>query len=273
MKNRSIFAIILILILSAPFVGQAQEAEEPELICESFTDSPADVRVSYYMGEGAAFFASSQLGAAVHSFSCVVEQIDTGYVPGFLSRAIVYTEQRNYDLAIEDYTSAIGLDSGLIPAFNNRGIVQVAKAEYDLALEDFNRVLELDGSNILGLTNRAVVYALQGEYELAIADLEQAIDLSDIESVVEELSDPERPADAPFPEFDRDHAQAYALLGIIYSQHALENYRKYLLLTGSRGDFRIQSAAGALESRFTFELRLEDGTWLLAADFVPGEEL
>ncbi len=271
MKNRSIFAIILILILSAPLVVQAQE-EEPELICESFTGSPADVRVSYYMGEGAAFFASSQLAAAVHSFSCVVEQIDTSYIPGFLSRAIVYTEQRNYDLAIEDYTSAIGLDSGLIPAFNNRGIVQVAKAEYDLALEDFNRVLELDGGNILGLTNRAVVYALQGEYELAIADLEQAIELSNIESVVEELSDLERPADAPFPEYDRDHSQAYALLGIIYSQHALENYRKYLLLTGSGGDFRIQSAAGALESRFTFELRLDDGTWLLSADFIPGSE-
>jgi tetratricopeptide (TPR) repeat protein len=203
----------------------------------------------------------------------VVDQIDPSYIPGWLSRAIVFAEQRNYDLAIEDYTSAIELDSGLLPAFNNRGIVYTAQARYDEALADFNRVLELDGSSILGLTNRAVVYALQGEFELAIADLELAIAESDIESVITELNDPNRASDAPRPEYDPDDAQAYALLGIIYSGRALDNYRNYLLLTGSSGDFRIQSAAGALESRFTFELRLDDGTWLLAADFAPGESL
>jgi tetratricopeptide (TPR) repeat protein len=272
MKSRTIFVILLILILSTSFVAQAQE-EEPELVCESFTDSPADVRVSYYMGEGAAYFTSSQLGQAAYSFSCVVDQIDPSYIPGWLSRAIVFAEQRNYDLAIEDYTSAIELDSGLLPAFNNRGIVYTAQARYDEALADFNRVLELDGSSILGLTNRAVVYALQGEFELAIADLELAIAESDIESVITELNDPNRASDAPRPEYDPDDAQAYALLGIIYSGRALDNYRNYLLLTGSSGDFRIQSAAGALESRFTFELRLDDGTWLLAADFAPGESL
>lgn len=272
MNNRTIFAIILLLLVCAPLTAMAQE-EEPELICESLPDSAADLRVSYYMGEGAAYFASSNLGQAEHSFSCVVEQIDPGYLPGWLSRAIVYTEQRNYDLAIEDYTSAIEIDSGLLPAFNNRGIVYTAQAKYDEALADFNHVLDIDGSSILGLTNRAVVYALQGEYELAIADLEMAIAESDIESVVAELSDPNRAGDAPRPEYDTDDAQAYALLGIIYSGRALDNYRKYLLLTGSSGDFRVQSAAGALESRFTFELRLDDGTWLLAADFAPGEEL
>ena len=87
MNKQSVFAIILLLLLCAPLLALAQD-EEPELVCESFTGSPADVRVSYYMGEGAAFFASSQLAAAVHSFSCVVEQIDTGYIPG--SRSIPY---------------------------------------------------------------------------------------------------------------------------------------------------------------------------------------
>jgi tetratricopeptide (TPR) repeat protein len=254
-------------------VAAQEEPQEPELICEAFTDSPADERVSYYMGEGAAYFSSAQLGEATHSFSCIVEQIDTGYVPGYLSRAIVYTQRRDYDLAIEDYTAAIDLDSNLLAAYNNRGIVQAAKAEYDLALEDFNEVINLDGDSVLGYTNRAVVYALQGEYDLAIADLEQAIDLSDLEAVIADVTDPERAGDAPWPEYNPEHAQAYALLGIVYSAQALDNYRKYLLLTRSEGDFRIQSAAGALESRFTFELRLDDGTWLLAADFVPGEEL
>ena len=82
MKNRTIFAILLILLLSASFVAQAQEEEEPELICESLPDSAADLRVSYYMGEGAAYFASSNLGRAEHSFACVVEQIDPGHIPG-----------------------------------------------------------------------------------------------------------------------------------------------------------------------------------------------
>jgi tetratricopeptide (TPR) repeat protein len=266
-----LYFCILAALLTLPMLVLAQE-EEPELICEAFPDSSADIRTSYYMGEGAAFFSSGQLVRAIDSFSCVIEQINGDYIDAYTSRAIVYTARRDYEEAIEDYTRAIELDANLLAAHNNRGIVYVAIVEYENALADFNKVLDLDSSNVLALNNRGIVHAINGDYDLAIADFQQAIELSNIDNVVATLTDPNRTSDAPRPEYNLDDAQSYALLGIVYSAQALDNYNNYLLLTGSQGDARVQSAAGALESRFTFDLRLDDGTWLLTADFTVGDE-
>ena len=271
MNKRFLLFLLLAILTICALPALAQEATPPPLECTAFEDSPNEVRVSYYMGEGAAFFSSSQLSSAVTSFSCAI-QVDAAYVPAYLSRAIVYTQQRDYENALDDYGTALERDNDLLAAYNNRGIVYTALLDYDAALADFNRVLQIDGNNINGYTNRGVIYALRREYEQAIADLEQAIELSGIDEVVADLRDPERQPGEPAPEYDMQHARPYALLGIVYSAQALDQYRDYLLLTGGSGDQRIQSAAGSLESRFNFELRLDDGTWLLAADFRPGDQ-
>lgn len=272
MKKRTIllsFVIAIVLVsISAPTLAQ----QNPELECLAFPDSSRDVRVGYYMGEGAAFFASSQLIRAIDSYSCVIEQIDESYVAAYMSRGAVYSQRRDYDLAIRDFTSAIQRDSALPAAYNNRAIVYAAQQMYDEAVADFTKAIDLDTNNPATYSNRGVIYALQGQFEAAIADFDESINISGIDAIVTRLSDPDRPADAPRPEYELSAAQPYALLGIVYSAWALDNYRSYLLLTGSRGDRRIQSAAGALESRFTFDLRLDDGTWLLTANFIPESE-
>jgi hypothetical protein len=94
---------------------------------------------------------------------------------------------------------------------------------------------------------------------------------SGIESIVAELEDPDRSSDAPFPEFEREAAVTYALRGLVRSLQAVANYQDYRVLSPGGGDARIQSAAGALESRFSFELRLDDGSWLMTASFFDGE--
>jgi tetratricopeptide (TPR) repeat protein len=225
------------------------------------------------MGEGAGFLNARAYSNAIDSFACIITQLDPGYAGAYVQRAVAFSGRQDYARAVEDYTRAIELGGALTASYNNRGVVHAAMQEYDLALEDFNAALEQDANYIPAYNNRAVVATLRGDYEGAIADLEQAIAISGIEDVVTELRRPDRPANTPRPQYNPQHAQSYALLGIIYSARALDNYNKYLLLRGSGSDARIQSAAGALESRFTFELRLDDGTWLLSADFLPtGEE-
>lgn len=270
MNKRNLFLgiVLLLLLIALPALAQ----EQPELNCPAFAESADDVRLSYYMGEGAAFFAVGQLTRATTSFSCIIEQIDSSYVSAYLSRAVVYTQRRDYNLALADYNSAITFGSGSILPYNNRGIVHAALQDYESALADFNEVIERNATYAPGYINRGVIYALQGNFDEAIADLEQAIEISGINDVVDTLRAPDRPTDAPRPAYDVDDAQAYAILGIIYSARSLANYQDYLLLTGAEADQRIQSATGALQSRFNFELRLDDGTWLLTADFTPGEQ-
>lgn len=269
---------LFILMLTFVFVGLvvpvlAQETEEPELVCEAFPDSATDVRVGYYMGEGSGFVATRQYLSAIYSYSCIIQQIDASFVGAYIGRAVAYTGMRDFENAMTDYDSALERDASFTAALNNRGVVHAALLEYEEALADFNEVIGLDSNYIPAYNNRAVVNAINGEFDAAIADLEQAIELSGVDDALADLRNPDRAVDAPFPVFNPDYAQSYALLGIIYSEWAMENYENYLTLRGSQSDQRVQSAAGALQSRFTFDLRLDDGTWLLTADFTStGEE-
>jgi tetratricopeptide (TPR) repeat protein len=242
---------------------------EPPPHCPAFEDKDTDVRTSYYMGEGYGFFSSGLLNDAIFSFTCVIRVVNPDYVAAYMMRGAAYVRQQQYDRAIQDYTRASQLQPDLLSAFNNRGIVYVATLDYDRAQRDFDKVLELDGQSILGLNNRAVLYAVRGDFDNALSLLQKAIDISGIAGVYAQLTDPDRPADAKPIEYDRLDARAYALQGVVYSARALDNYNKYLYLTGGSGDARIQNAAGALQSQFTFDLRLDDGTWLLVADFSP----
>ncbi|MBK8026172.1 MAG: tetratricopeptide repeat protein [Chloroflexi bacterium] len=274
MKRQILFIVLLgfglMLVAGGLSAQQDDPAREVPLVCDKFTDSPTAERVSYYMGEGVAYFRAGELARANDSFSCIVEQIDSRYALGFASRGVVYTAQRDYVEAIEDYGSAIGTDSSLAGAYNNRGIAYAALREFDEAVSDFSRALDAQAEYNLALVNRGIVYAELGQFTDAIADLERAIENSGIDRAVADLRRPDRRGDDPLPVYDRIDAHVYAVLGIVYSEFALANYQDYLLLTDPFGDRRIQSAAGALESRANFDLRLDDISWLLAAEFIPG---
>jgi tetratricopeptide (TPR) repeat protein len=259
--------VVLVVLMLLPVVPV--QAQSDPLVCDQFVDSATNIRVAYYMGEGGGYFEAGNLSAALDRFSCITNQIDPSYVPALMSRAAVYAEYRDYEKSITDYTTAIGLNGSFAPAYNNRGIVYAAMNNYDLALADFNQVISLDSANVTAYNNRAVVYAIQGEYADAIADLQQALSISGIGDTLIYVRNPERNPEEPLPVVATRDAQSYALLGIVYERQAQAQYSAYLELMRERSDARIQSAAGALESRFNFELRLEDGTWLFVADFSP----
>jgi tetratricopeptide (TPR) repeat protein len=267
MMTKKILLLCLALMLAILPVLAQDDEEEPEYDCPSFTSASAVERTSYYMGEGAAFMRSGNYAAAINAYGCIVQQIDDSHRDAYFNRALAYTARREYEEAIEDYDAAIALDGDYLEAFNNRGVVYTAMEEYEEAMSDFDRVLSLDGDFAAGYINRGVLHANLEEYDAAIDDMEQAIEIAGLEAVLEELRDPDRPDDAEDPEFDRTIANAYALIGVIHSQRALSSYQDYLTLTGGRADSRIQSAAGALESRSNFELRFDDGTWMLVMQF------
>ncbi|MBN1565510.1 MAG: tetratricopeptide repeat protein [Anaerolineae bacterium] len=268
MKKRVIISLVVILVLVMVGPVLAQD-DDKELDCPAFANSSTENRVTYYVGEGMAYADSGQVSRAIYSYTCIVELIDPTYVPGYMARAMLYTQRHDYELAVEDFNRVIDLQPDFLAAYNNRGIVYAAQQEYELALADFDHVLGADSGYVIAYNNRAVIYAILGDYDQAIADLEQAISVSGIDAIYAEITDPDRPAGTEDPEYNPNHAQPYALLGIIYSAQALDNYEAYLRLKGSQSDARIQSAAGSLESRFTFELRLDDGTWLFTAAFSP----
>jgi len=269
------FLLIALLSLFASFPALAQDVTptpEPLPNCPAFADQSADIRTSYYMGEGIAYIASSQLSSARFSFTCVIRVTNPNYVAAYMERASVYAQQRDYDNAIKDYSKAIELDSSLVEAYNNRGVIYTVTGDYDKAIADFDHVLQANPDYIPGYNNRSVVYVIQGDFEHAIGLLQDGINRSGIATVLAQYQDPNRPADADPIEFNPLAARSYALLGIIYSAYSLNNYENYIYLYNAarrNPDQRIQSAAGTLQSQFTFDMRLDDGTWMLIASYSP----
>lgn len=267
MKTKMILLIIALGLLALPVLGQDEEAQYN---CPAFSDASTGERTSYYMGEGAAFMRSGNYAAAINAYGCIIQQIDSSSRDAYLSRGAAYVARREFNEALADYNEAIRLDSDFAPSYNNRGVVHSATEEYDSALGDFNRALDMDSNYVPAYINRGIVSAIQGEWDNAQADFEMAIDVAGLDNIVTELRDPNRDPNLARPSYDFTIARAYALLGVVHSQRALQAYDDYLLLTGNRADQRVQSAAGALQSRFQFELRFDDGAWLLLANFVEG---
>jgi tetratricopeptide (TPR) repeat protein len=284
-------ALLTLLIgFTVPFAVSAQDATatpttegdattvqptatpEPLPDCPAFPNEAEDVRTGYYMGEGLAYLQSGQTNSAIFSFTCVIRVIDTSYVPAYMMRASAYTRQRDFERAIRDYTRAIELDGSLTAAYNNRGIVYVSMGEYEEAASDFDQVIELDANNLAAYNNRSVIHALDGDYDTAISLLEATIERSGINEILTAYEDPDRPSDAEPIEFERPASDSYALLGMMYSAKSLAAFNDYIMLNRENGYFtddRVQAAASAIESRFTFEMRLDDGSWLYVADFTP----
>ncbi len=279
-KRNTLLALLAALLLIVPALVLAQEAtEEPEVEeelpdCPAFEGEPSEVRISYYMGEGTAFVRTGQLGSATFSYTCIIEVIDDSYIPAYIGRANIYTRNRDYERAIEDLTRIIELDPQSTAAYNNRGIINAlqdgGETAYVDAIADFESALDIDGEFVPALNNRAIIYIIQEDYDAAIAIFEGILANSNVDAALNIIRDPEN--ETELPDFTSNEAQAYAMLGLIRSAQALENYDDYLTATRGAADGRIQSAAGALESRFTFELRVDDGSYFIVASFDDEDE-
>jgi Tfp pilus assembly protein PilF len=276
MKRLSVlFTIVTVLLLVVPAFAQDATPTplppEPIPDCPTFETEPTDIRVGYYMGQGSAYLATSQLIEAKIAFACVVEVIEPSYIAGWMGRAETYFHLREFVRAQYDYNTALDYDPNLKEAFNNRGVVFAAQYDFARAEADFQRAVDLDGNYLVAISNLAMIRAAQGDYSGALSVLEDAVATSGIDGVIAEYADPERPDNAtPIP-FDPLAARLYALLGIISEAQARDQFNAYLYLYNESQQFpdqRIADVAGALDSRFSFDLRLDDGSWLILDDFL-----
>jgi len=88
-----------------------------------------------------------------------------------------YFDQRQYDLAIANYTKAIVLDPQYIKAYYFRGLIYNEISTYDLAIADYTKLVELKPNGAEYYLTRAYMYKSIGENALASADENSALEL------------------------------------------------------------------------------------------------
>jgi Flp pilus assembly protein TadD len=91
---------------------------------------------------------------------------------------LAWSKKGEYDNAIADFSTALGLNPKYAGAYNGRGIAWYQKGQYDKAIADYTQALQLAPANSETYNNRGVAWKLTGQYDKAIADFTQALQLN-----------------------------------------------------------------------------------------------
>jgi lipoprotein NlpI len=93
-------------------------------------------------------------------------------------RGFTYTNKRDYQRAIADYTETLRLEPRHLLSYGYRADAYYANKDYDRAIADYTAAFEIDPKLVTSLTLRGNVHADRGQFERAIADETQAIGIN-----------------------------------------------------------------------------------------------
>jgi len=88
----------------------------------------------------------------------------------FYNRGIEWSDARDHDRAISDYSEAIRLNPQDASSFYNRGNSWRAKGDGDKAIADYTDAVRLNPRHASAYNNRGLAWADRREYDRAIAD-------------------------------------------------------------------------------------------------------
>jgi tetratricopeptide (TPR) repeat protein len=96
----------------------------------------------------------------------------------YLRRGEDFSSVRDYDRAIADYNTAIGLKPDYAEAYNDRGFAYYLKGDAERAIADYTRAITLRPDYPKAYNSRGVVYMAHGyERAKAVSDFDHAIAL------------------------------------------------------------------------------------------------
>ncbi len=118
---------------------------------------------------------NNDLERAVEIYSHLIIISPNHYI--YNHRGLVYFSLSQYELALEDFTTAIGIEPRDTRVYTNRGLTYRMLKQFELALEDFQQSLELNPLWSDTFYSRALTYYDMGDLKSAIEDCDSAIAL------------------------------------------------------------------------------------------------
>jgi len=191
-------------------LAEAKDVKERKLIEAKITDEERLFQANEWFEKGFQHWLNKEYNSAIEAFTSAIA-LDPNYVYAYGNRGIAYADKGQYDRAIEDYNKVIQLDPNDAKAYNNRGVAYDKKGQHDRAIEDYNKAIALDPNYADAYGNRGIAYYHKGQHGRAIEDFNMAIQL------------------------DPNDADAYYNRGITYYHkgqydRAIENFNKAIAL-------------------------------------------
>jgi tetratricopeptide (TPR) repeat protein len=128
--------------------------------------------------KGNKHYDNKEYDEAIEAFTSAIV-VDPNYVDAYYSRGIAYYKNGQHDRAIDDYNKAIALNPNYVGAYYRCGDIYFyyMEGQYDRAIENFNKVIQLDPNDVQAYYKRGLVYYKLRNKSKAIADFQKACDL------------------------------------------------------------------------------------------------
>jgi len=95
----------------------------------------------------------------------------------WFAKGLMFNRARQYDLAIEAFTTAIELIPGDVEAYNYRGVARIYQGDYDGAIADYTAALQIKPACAEALNNRGFAWVRKGNLSRALNDFSRAIEI------------------------------------------------------------------------------------------------
>jgi tetratricopeptide (TPR) repeat protein len=156
----------------------------------ALTLRPGYARALY--NRGLAYYQKGDYGQAIKDYEAAIRiegrlqsELNTSYSDAFYKRGVDFYSKgenavdrdRDYSLAVADFTAAIRLNPNSFNSYFKRGSVYFAQQEYDEAINDYTKAIEIDPKSALAYNNRGEAYEKKNDISSASADYSQAIGL------------------------------------------------------------------------------------------------
>jgi tetratricopeptide (TPR) repeat protein len=138
---------------------------------------PSDVNEKdIYLWRGNAKFKLSDFSGAVADYTSSLNR-DPKNVDALQSRGLAYQMLGNYDEALKNYNTALGIKK-TAPLYNMRSTVLYSKEEFGQAIQDATAAIDLDRQFAKAYLNRGLAYHSMRQLNLAVADFDKFIHLA-----------------------------------------------------------------------------------------------
>jgi tetratricopeptide (TPR) repeat protein len=186
------FAADILDILDGSYIDGY--AEEYRTLAEGFTvipklaaqlssqgSSASAPAVREYIARGDSYMKEKDYALAIAEYTQAI-RLDTNNVEAYVERGRAYSLLGNDDRAIADFTQAIRLNPNYSEAYRLRGLIYGAYykeqyADFDRAIADYTQLIRLNPNDRVAYMSRAEIYKLKKDYNRAIADYTQMIKL------------------------------------------------------------------------------------------------
>jgi tetratricopeptide (TPR) repeat protein len=143
----------------------------------------------YYYNKGIVYYDEGKFNIAIDNFNSAIS-INPDRSEFYYNLGNSYFKKKEYDQAIEQYNKALSLKPVDINTFHNLGIIYSWKKEYELALDYYNKILPLIAEDADIYHEMGNVYLKKGEYDIAIDYYNKALKIHPCHlAVLESLAD------------------------------------------------------------------------------------